>query len=188
MLLTDINQSILHTLNLPRISQLGIVVKDLDQSIQEYKAIFNIHPWYRANSASHEARLAQRPIEINTEMAFAYSGRLQLELIQVKGGDRNIYSEHFRQRGEGLHHLGFIVGDMDAKIKTMDRLGIKVAQSGQIKSTGGAITRYAYLDTRELCGYYIELLETRLLGINVGQSKLMMNLGLITGDTAIITP
>ena len=64
----------------------------------------------------------------------------------------------------------------------MKDAGVTVLQSGSIATKGGAVTRFAYLDTREQCGFISELIETTLLGLPMPHSKLIMDIGCITGD------
>lgn len=119
---------------------------------------------------------------MDVDMVFAYSGKLMIELIEVKGGDDNIYTEHLAEHGEGLHHLGVEVTDFDTKMKQVKALDIPVIQHGTVKSKGGAISKMAYLDTTAALGYPIEIMETRLFGLALGKGKFLMNIGCLLGD------
>jgi hypothetical protein len=121
---------------------------------------------------------------MEVDMVFAYSRKLMLELVEVKSGNSNIYSEHLERHGEGLHHLGFEVSDFDRKMKLASELEIPVIQSGLVKSKGGAISKMAYLDTTAQLGYPIELMESRIMGVPVGKSRFMMRVGCLLGDVS----
>ncbi len=175
---------VLKALGLPRIYQLGIVVRSVRQAVPYYADFLGVRPWYRGNVAEQEMWFRGRKVQVDLDMVFAYSGKLMIELIEVKGGDDNIYSEHLAAHGEGLHHLGIEVSDFDRKMKQADELGIPVIMSGTVKSKGGAISKMAYLDTISLCGYPIELMETRLFGLALGKGKFLMNIGCLLGDAS----
>jgi hypothetical protein len=169
-------------LELPELQQVGIVVDDIPSTVRRYQAL-GIGPWFRpqAGPKSYVMRGGER-LDTQFDLVIAYSGALQIELIQPQGGEESIYTDHLRDHGEGLHHLGFCVSDLDRRLLEAERAGFGVLQSGLIASSGGARTRYAYLDTAERGGVILELIEPKLLGLYVGMSRLMIQLGTLTGD------
>ncbi|MDY6856340.1 MAG: hypothetical protein SWO11_16900 [Thermodesulfobacteriota bacterium] len=56
----------------------------------------------------------------------------------------------------------------------MKRLGREAKQYGLLKTKGGTITKFAYLDTVEYCGM--------VNGINKGILRLLMRIGDETGE------
>lgn len=177
------DEALFKDLRMPRICQLGLVVNSIDKSMEFYNRFLGMKPWYRGNFSEMETVYDGQEIDIRIDIVFAYSGKLMIELIEVKGGDDNIYSKHLRENGEGLHHLGVEVSDYDFKLKQARQMGIEPIQSGKIKSKSGAITKFAYLDTVPHCGYPIELIETRKFGVAVGMSHMMIMLGCLLGET-----
>lgn len=178
----------LSDLALPPVSHLGIVVDDLSTARRSYAALYGVATWYQGIFKSQQIRHRDMLINLDLDIAFGYSGRLQIELVEVRSGDDNIYSQHLKQHGEGLHHVGFTVKDLDRQQQHLHDRGIPVVQSGRLTSPGGAVTRYAYFDTTALLGYQLELVETRLFGIPLSQSRLSMTLGCLTGDTRKLPP
>ncbi len=81
------------------------------------------------------------------------SPTVEFELIQPLSGE-TIYDEFLEARGEGIHHLGFFVQDIRARVEAMQQMGIAVLQSGQ--RPGG---KWAYMDTEPLAGMIIEWIE-----------------------------
>jgi hypothetical protein len=61
-----------------------------------------------------------------------------------------------------------------------------VIQSGVIKTVGGAVTKYAYMDTVSTCGIISEIIESKLIGIPVFHNNFMMHVGRLTGDIDLI--
>ena len=169
-------------LKLPPLSQVGLVVKDLHASAGYYAETLGIRPWYLVKSPPKEmvyCRGQEVPPEFT--IALAFTGNIQLELIQPRDGDRSIYSEHLERGKEGLHHFGYFVWNLDRYLERAQKLGIKPLQWGHIGTRGGLMTRYAYLDTIDACGYIHEVIETKLAGIPWAMSPLQMRLGILLG-------
>jgi methylmalonyl-CoA/ethylmalonyl-CoA epimerase len=86
-------------------------------------------------------------------IGFARSGDLQIELLQpVRGA--GLHVEFLRDRGPGLHHLGFMVDDRGETVAAAATLGFPALMSGEFGSL-----RFAYLDTYEALGVYAEIVE-----------------------------
>ncbi len=85
--------------------------------------------------------------------AFAQSGSVELELIQVLEGE-TIHTEFLREKGEGLHHLRFKVDDLDAKLAGLAKEGIDVIFRKNLNGVD-----FAYLNTDRFGGIMIELIE-----------------------------
>jgi catechol 2,3-dioxygenase-like lactoylglutathione lyase family enzyme len=69
----------------------------------------------------------------------------------------SVYEEHAKRHGEGFHHLGFHVPDMDAAVAALQARGLQVTMSGGWDSDGHQ-GRFAYLDTERYGGVALELL------------------------------
>ena len=66
---------------------------------------------------------------------------------------------------------------------------IRVLSGGQYayrELLGDAVTRFAYLDTLPYCGFIVELIETRLWGMNLGMPEWLIRVGQLTGATEIV--
>lgn len=71
----------------------------------------------------------------------------------------NVYDDHMKVHGEGVHHLAFNVPDMDAATADWAKKGYPVSQSGAWGEKGKPGSgRFAYLDTQRNGGIDIELL------------------------------
>jgi len=67
----------------------------------------------------------------------------------------NTVTEFLLQRGQGIHHLGIQVADLDHATHDMAEQGFVLVESG----VAGQATRFAFLDTRAAIGTYIELVD-----------------------------
>ena len=87
------------------------------------------------------------------ELGFARSGNMQIELLHPIRGE-GLHVEFLASNGPGLHHLGFLVDDIDAEVAAADTLGFERVQG----ATFGAL-RFCYLDTWDAFGLYVELVD-----------------------------
>jgi catechol 2,3-dioxygenase-like lactoylglutathione lyase family enzyme len=97
-----------------------------------------------------------RPGKFEMDLGWNRWGDRPLEWIQSTVGP-NDYLEYRKEHGEGLHHLGFGVKDMDAAIVHFKSKGVNVIMSGawdMARSKG----RFAYLDTDPHGGVTVELI------------------------------
>ena len=175
-------------MKLPNVNQIGILVQDIPAAVANYTKLLNIGRWYRSNTINNEALYRGKPVSIDVDIVLAFQSGVEIELIQVKGKEENVYSDMLSKNGGGIHHLGFSVSGYDRKLAQMKANGIEVLQSGVIATKGSAITRYAYLDTIRQCGIISELIDTTLKGFRMPHCRLIMEIGRITGDVECVNP
>jgi hypothetical protein len=84
--------------------------------------------------------------EMDFRIVFAYSGKVQVELVQAPVGD-NLYQQHLAQSGEGMHHLGFFLSDLDRRIANLRQIDLPVLLEGRLELAGGSRARRLH-DTR----------------------------------------
>ena len=171
---------------LPPIRHVGIVVTDLAAAMAHYPPCWGLGPWFKARF-NHGDNFLHGTERINTEyaLASAFSGPLEIQLIQVVGGDRDALTDHLERHGAGVHHVGVYVKNMARCVDLYKEQGITVLQSGVLQSPGsrwGTVTRYAYLDTTAVGGMVLELLQIDVLGINIGSSRFWFELGTWLGQ------
>ncbi|MDO9546056.1 MAG: VOC family protein [Pelolinea sp.] len=142
------------------ISQIGVIVKDLDQAVENYWNVFGIGPWhfytYEKPFVKHMTYLG-KDADYSMRLALSYFGPMRIELIEIKEGN-SIYRDFVNQKGYGIQHLGILVEDMQSSIREAEVMGIKVIQDGSgfgLNEDG----HYAYLDTQEDYGITFELIE-----------------------------
>jgi methylmalonyl-CoA/ethylmalonyl-CoA epimerase len=140
-------------LELHEVNQIGIVVKDMEKALSNYSELFGITfprvvipEWFNMTYRG-------KPGNFRMKMALGMMGALQIELLETLEGE-TIYREFLEKKGEGLHHLGFDVTNMDERIAALQKRGIGVLQSGE---RVGA--RFAYMDTENILGIIVEFLD-----------------------------
>lgn len=133
-------------LELKTVDQIGIVVRDIDKVVESWSELFGIGPWtYMELGGTDEKGRSGK-----ARLAFAYLGPVQIELIQCIEG-RIFHSDFLEEHGEGLHHLGFYVDDVDAEAANLVEQGCKVLST----MPGG----YAYMGTGGPGGVIFEVIR-----------------------------
>jgi hypothetical protein len=122
---------------LPKVSQIGIVVPDIGKAVSYYSKFLNIKPWFRSKTTSNDAAFEGESFSIELDIALAFSGGIEIELIKMLTNRECIYSDIMNKQGGGLHHIGIMVRGFDKKLDQMKAAGIGVIQSGVIKTSGG---------------------------------------------------
>jgi methylmalonyl-CoA/ethylmalonyl-CoA epimerase len=139
-------------LELPEVSQIGVVVEDLDRAAAFLESSFGLGPFRVEELEAPNVWDRGQEKHIKARLGFAMMGQVELELIHIVEGD-SLHLEFLRQHGEGIHHLGFRVEDFEAKLEQAKAMGFEVLQTGPVGRF------YAYLDTRREGGLIFELIE-----------------------------
>lgn len=150
-------------LKVPWLGQVGIVVRDIETAKAYYSNVFGLGPWALFEGTPEKCTDRGREVTFTGRMAMAQAGPVQVELIQVIEGE-TIHTEFLSEHGEGLHHIGFFVNDLDERLAAARREGIEVLQHGLLTRLGLSI-EYAYLDTVETGGVIIEYIQARFMGV-----------------------
>ena len=138
--------------------QVGMVVRDIEAAMRDWTRICGIGPWFYAPAYRVEdfqyrgARLPQGP---NVSIALAYSGEMQLELIQQRCDTPSLYRDFIAAGLEGMQHWAAWPEDYDAA------LAKALAEGWRVGHAGGAIGRgrFAYLESSGPAGTIVELVE-----------------------------
>jgi 4-hydroxyphenylpyruvate dioxygenase-like putative hemolysin len=80
-------------------------------------------------------------------------GSLDIELIEPDS-EPSTWREFLDTKGEGVHHIAFVVDGMKRRVEDLEAHGHPLQQRGEY--TGG---RYAYIDTTRTLKTIMELLE-----------------------------
>ncbi len=143
---------------LKTIIQIGLVVSDLDELIENMRQIFNIDPDYAENFIYQGVRYRDKPIPASVRIACYNRFGVQLEFIQPTSTGDTIWTDCLKENpGKKfiLHHIRFNdVEDNDALSKVLIERGVSVYQEGKsITNPGG---KFTYYDTSNLIGFVIE--------------------------------
>jgi methylmalonyl-CoA/ethylmalonyl-CoA epimerase len=117
------------------IDHISYAVKDIDQVVEAWSRLYGMGPWTFKENGGLDAK--GRPWKIR--MAFAKVGPLEIELVQCLEG-RIFQSKFIDKWGEGLHHLGFFVDDVDGEAAKLAAQGaaLLIHDPGKFAYLGGA--------------------------------------------------
>ena len=87
------------------------------------------------------------------DAAFAQSGPLNIEIIQVKSKGENAFSDMFAKGEGGLHHVAYFCDDYGKERDRLEGLGYPVASEFSI----GDDVPVCYVDTRATLSHMVEL-------------------------------
>ena len=113
-------EDIREKLDLPDLNQVGFVVRSMEQALALYEPLFGPFSTMDPGPMSYNYRGAEE--ECDMRLAFGKSGDVEIELIEWLSGGCP-HKEFLDAGGEGMHHLRFIVQDLDSKVVEAKALG-----------------------------------------------------------------
>lgn len=128
------------------VDHISYAVKDIDKVTEAWSRLYGIGPWTFQENGGMDGK--GRPWKIR--MAFAHIGPVEIELVQCLEG-RIFQSKFIDKWGEGVHHLGFYVDNVDAEVEKLVKEGATLL----IHDPG----RFAYLDAGGPGGAIFELMK-----------------------------
>ena len=136
--------------DLGRIDHIAIAVEDLEASIAMYKSVFGVETCDREYVAEFEVDIA----------TFTVDGT-DVELLE--GKTENCAIRRFvRERGQGLHHIAFVVDDLPATLERLKTRGVRLID--EVPRRGKANTLVAFVHPKSTHGVLYELVQTDRAG------------------------
>jgi hypothetical protein len=137
------------------ISQYAFVVRDV-KAVSDYWASLGLGGLSIERNVSLDRVYRGQPGRFEMLLGWGRNGDVPFEWIQPLIGP-NVYEEYLRDHGEGFHHIGLNVSDMDGTLAKLQQRGLRVTMSGAW-DVRGSQGRFAYLDSERYGGVTIELL------------------------------
>ncbi|GAB5453443.1 MAG: VOC family protein [Halioglobus sp.] len=94
--------------------QVAYIVRDIDAAIQFWQETFDVGPFLVARNElplSNAYYRGQKAEKARVNIAFAYVGDMQLELIELIGDTPSLYKEALDREHSGVHHYAVFVDD-----------------------------------------------------------------------------
>lgn len=136
----------MNSLMLTRIDHVGIACHDLDEAVARYETLFGLTVVSRetvADQGVHEAMLT-------------CGSESYVQLLQPTSPDSPV-GRFLQRRGEGIHHIGYGVDDIEAALNLLSGQGQGlIDQRPRHGSMGAAI---AFLHPKDLGGVLTELVQ-----------------------------
>ena len=129
------------------IDHIGIVVKDIEQSLKIYTEALGIKLSSIETNEQYKVKIAFLPV-----------GDTLVELLQPMA-EGTMMSNILKERGEGIHHIAFRVDDIEAELAKLKGLGIPLID--ETPQSGGLGARIAFLHPSAANSVSLELVEKK---------------------------
>ena len=134
--------------------QIGIVVRDLEATMQRYVDDYGIGPWdiveFHPEDAPDLHEHGKR-VGRSWRLASTMIGRVQWELIEPLD-DESVYARFLAEKGEGVHHIALAPSNFDEAVAAQAERGNELVLSGTFSGY-----RVAYLATDRDLGVVAEI-------------------------------
>lgn len=132
------------TVNLTNLAHLGVVVKDVEKTLDFISSVWNIGtPEIIVYSPTNE-KVAGKPYSgkpFRMKVAFIKFGTLMVELLQPLD-EHSLYFDFIKNKGEGLHHIAWGISNYDEMVSLLNRQGHPMLIEASYKGE-----RWCYFDT-----------------------------------------
>ena len=128
-----------------KIDHIGIAVKNVQERLRLYEELLNL-------KVTKVEELPERGLKVY----FIEVGEARLELLEPTS-EKSEISSFLEKRGEGIHHLAFLVEGIEDIIKKAKEKGIKPLSDEPQIGAGGR--KVVFLHPKTTGGVLIELVE-----------------------------
>ena len=139
-----------------KLCQVGIVVRDREETIKNMRAAFGVEPdMITTTRADENSTYYGEQADFEADLLFYRFAGLEIEfMVPLRG--KNIWQDFLDQHGEGvIHHVLFNVDNFEDAKAQMAANGISIMQEGASTLQAGA--RWAYFDTTNKLPFIIEM-------------------------------
>jgi methylmalonyl-CoA/ethylmalonyl-CoA epimerase len=132
---------------LENLYHVAVAVRDIGEAEKLYETALGL-------------RVAHREVvedqKVKTTMLVPQEGGAAVELLEPLSEDSPI-SKFLDRRGEGIHHICFLVDDIEAALERLKREGVKLIDESP--RPGAYNSRVAFIHPKAMNGVLIELAE-----------------------------
>jgi methylmalonyl-CoA/ethylmalonyl-CoA epimerase len=134
------------------------VVADRDRALAGVENAFGFGRAHKFDLQSPTARVSNGVTGFNLRAGFVWMGNTLMEFLEPVD-NRSPHAAWLRDRGEGMHHLGYLVRSIDHELDA-----IATARGGNrppllVQGDGSEPVRWVYLEAEVANGAVIELIE-----------------------------
>jgi methylmalonyl-CoA/ethylmalonyl-CoA epimerase len=127
------------------IDHVGIATSDLESAVRRYREAYGIEP-------VHRETVEDQGVE---EVLFRV-GTSYVQLLRALGPDTPV-GRFLEKRGEGVHHVGYRVGDLRAVLARLKERGLPLVDEEPRPGSRG--TTVAFVHPRAFGGVLVELVQ-----------------------------
>ena len=128
-----------------KVEHIGIAVKDLSNSNELFKKLFN-QPHYKLEEVGSEG--------VNT--SFFQVGETKIELLEATNEDSAI-AKFIAKKGEGIHHIAYEVEDIVSEMERLSKEGFQILNETPKKGADNKLV--CFLHPKSTNGVLIELCQ-----------------------------
>ncbi len=141
----------------PKLTQIGIVVPDLEEAMQQIRDIFGLEPDFinvQSPSGYGPKTCYGEPSDYYHRIVLYHLDNIDLELVEPHG-EKNASRDFLNGHGKSVNHLAFSTGDFEGVKAHFKELGVPVAMTGPMSKSPKA--EFAYFDTTDRLGFMLEI-------------------------------
>ncbi|HEX9374390.1 MAG TPA: methylmalonyl-CoA epimerase [Roseiflexaceae bacterium] len=127
------------------VDHIGFAVRDIDEAIAFYSNTFGVTEWERIPMPERHQVVAATRI-----------AGFMLELI-APTSDEAAFAKYLRERGPGMHHVAYLVDDIEAALAEAKARGVQLID--EVPRPGLYNHLVAFLHPKSTLGVLIELVQ-----------------------------
>ena len=131
-----------------KLHHIAVVVHDMDKAIQYYKSL---------GIATVEREVIFPGPQPKVKAKFVGLGPIPIEFIQPIEGESSNYKEFLDRKGEGVHHIAFVVDNLDREAARLIEKGVAMIAKRPAPAAFGSIA--ALFDTSQVGDVNIQLIQ-----------------------------
>jgi len=139
---------------LGEVMQLAFVPDDFDAAVTHWAKVMGVGPFFLMEGIHLEGmKYKGAPTDAVFDLALAYWGDIQIELIRPRDNHPSIYTDEYGAV-DGLHHVCILVDDIEAAYRTCNEQGAEIVIEGSLGDS-----RVIYVDPGQGPGSLVEILQ-----------------------------
>jgi methylmalonyl-CoA/ethylmalonyl-CoA epimerase len=143
---------------LRRIDHVGIACRSLDEAIGRYESVFGLTVVSRETIADQGVREAMLVVSDDPRVVPGDQHASYVQLLEPLGDDTPV-GRFIERRGEGIHHIGYAVGDIEEALDLIGASGVRLIDRRPRHGSMGASV--AFVHPADLGGVLTELVQPR---------------------------
>ncbi len=131
-------------MNAPTIDHIGIIVEDLERSIDMFEHLFHLE----------SAKIKEMP-DVGLKIAQLNAANISIELLQYLGEDESLAKKTMGMK-PGINHLSIKVGDIKNSLTALEDKGLNIMEGFPREGSHGIV---AFFEPETTQGILLEVCE-----------------------------
>lgn len=140
---------------LGEVMQLAFVPHDFEAAVQHWTQVMGVGPFFLMEGIHLEGmKYKGEPTDAVFDLALAYWGDIQIELIRPRDDHPSIYRGEYADVNGGLHHVCILVDNIEEAYRVCGEQGADIVIEGTLGDS-----RVIYVDPGKGPGSLVEILQ-----------------------------